>query len=406
MAMRESRPVEPRPYTPPDTRRRIGFVIGVVCFWGSLYVYIPTLAVFAGSIGASLSVIGFIVAAYGFVQFVLRIPVGYLSDRTGKRVPFIIGGLAANAIGDAGMALLSTPWMLVVWRGIHGIGAASFVPLSVYFAAFFRPENATRATALMIALTSGTQVFVSLLGGNLADTLGVTSTFWAGAVFGVAGVIAMAVAGERPIPAHRPMSIRRFRRVMTVRQLLIVSGLAAINQYLTFALTMGFVPVLADRLGASSTDLGVLTTLGFLSYAIASVIAAAAAARVGERNLIVAGSVVAALAALALPLAGTVFHVYALQVVGGLGKGVVFPILMGLAIKAAPERERASAMGVFQAVYAIGMFVGPATAGAVADAIGLSGLFVFVGILALGGALVAAIALGERAVSAARHPAG
>ena len=105
---------------------------------------------------------------------------GYLSDRTGKRMPFIIGGLAANAIGDAGMALLSTPWMLVFWRGVHGIGAASFVPLSVYFAAFFRPENATRATALMIALTSGTQVFVSLLGGKLADTFGVTSTFLGG----------------------------------------------------------------------------------------------------------------------------------------------------------------------------------------------------------------------------------
>ncbi len=404
--MSESRPAETRTYTSPNPRHRIVFVVGVVCFWGSLYVYIPTLAVFAGSVGASLSVIGFIVAAYGFVQFLLRIPVGYLSDRTGKRVPFIIAGLAATAIGDVGMALLSTPWMLVFWRGVHGIGAASFVPLSVYFAGFFRPENATRATALMVALTSGTQVFVSLLGGKLADEFGVTSTFWAGAVFGVAGIIAMTAAGERPIPAHSPMSLRRFGRVMAVRRLLVVSGLAAINQYLTFALTMGFVPVLADRLGASSTDLGVLTTLGFLAYAVASLIAATAAARIGERNLVVAGSIVAALAALTLPLASTVFQIYALQVVGGLGKGVVFPILMGLAIKSAPESERASAMGVFQAVYAIGMFAGPATAGAVAEAIGLSGLFVFVGFLALGGALIAAVALSDRAASTVRRPAG
>ena len=404
--MSESRPAETRTYTSPDSRRRIGFVVGVVCFWGSLYVYIPTLAVFAGSVGASLSVIGFIVAAYGFVQFLLRIPVGYLSDRTGKRVPFIIAGLVATAIGDVGMALLSTPWMLVFWRGVHGIGAASFVPLSVYFAGFFRPENATRATALMVALTSGTQVFVSLLGGKLAEEFGAPSTFWAGAIFGVAGIIAMAAAGERPIPAHTPMSLRRFGRVMAVRRLLVVSGLAAINQYLTFALTMGFVPVLADRLGASSTDLGVLTTLGFLAYAVASLIAATAAARIGERNLVVAGSIVAALAALTLPLASTVFQIYALQVVGGLGKGVVFPILMGLAIKSAPESERASAMGVFQAVYAIGMFAGPATAGAVAEAIGLSGLFVFVGFLALGGALIAAVALSDRAASTVRRPAG
>ncbi len=404
--MSKSGPEESAPYAASGSRRLIGFIVAVVCFWASLYVYVPTLAVFAGSVGASLSVVGFIVGSYGFVQFLLRIPVGYLSDRIGKRVPFIIAGLAANTIGAAGMALVATPWMLVFWRGVHGIGAASYVTSAVYFAAFFRPENATRATGLMIALTSGTQVVVSLLGGKLADSFGVTSTFWAAAVFGVVGVVAMVAAGERPLPAHRPMSLRRFGRVMSVRQLLVISGLAAINQYLTFALGLGFVPILADRLGASSTDLGILTTIGFSSFAIAAIIAAGLAARTGERNLVVAGSVIAAVAALALPLVQTVFQIYAVQAIGGLGKGVVFPVLMGLAIKSVPEDERASAMGVFQAVYAIGMFAGPATAGAIAEAIGLSGLFVFVGCLALAGALVAAVALSDRVASAVPRSTG
>ena len=389
-----------------ESRRLIGFIVAMACFWASLYVYIPTLAVFAGSVGASLSVVGLIIGSYGFVQFLLRIPVGYLSDRTGKRVPFIIAGLAANAIGAVGMGLVATPWMLVLWRGVHGIGAASYVTSSVYFAAFFRPENATRAAGLMIALTSGTQVAVSLLGGKLADSFGAASTFWAAAAFGVVGGVSMIAAGERPLPAHTPMSLRRFAKVMSVRRLLVVSGLAAINQYLTFALALGFVPILADRLGASSTDLGILTTIGFMSFAVAAIIAAALATRIGERNLVVAGSIIAALAALAFPLVQTLFQLNAVQIVGGLGKGVVFPTLMGLAIKSVPENERASAMGVFQAIYAIGMFAGPATAGAIADAIGLSGLFVFVGCLALAGAFIAAAALSERAAPAMPRSAG
>ena len=80
--------------------------------------------------------------------------------------------------------------------------------------------------------------------------------------------------------------------------------------------------------------------------------------------------------------------------------------MMGLAIKSVPENERASAMGVFQAIYAIGMFAGPATAGAIADAIGLSGLFVFVGCLALAGAFIAAAALSERVAPAMPRSAG
>ncbi len=378
------------PFTAPGIRQWVGFTIVVCCFWASLYVYIPTLAVYATSIGASLTMVGLMIGSYGFVQFLLRIPTGYLSDRLGKRVPFILVGLAANAAGAAGMALLASPWMLVLWRGVHGIGAASYVTSSVYFAAFFRPENATRAAGLMVAITSGTQVAVSLLGGMLAESYGVVTTFWAAAVFGVVGLLVMAVTGERRTKKHTPISLGRFARVITVPQLLIVAGLAAVNQYLTFALTMGFVPVLADRLGASNTDLGVLTTIGFGSYTVSALLAAWTVSRIGERRLVVAGSAATALTSLALPLVANIPQLYVAQALNGLGRGVVFPVLMGLAITSVPENERASAMGVFQAIYAIGMFAGPATAGAIAEVVGLSGLFVFVGALGLAGALVAA----------------
>ena len=43
--------------------------------------------------------------------------------------------------------------------------------------------------------------------------------------------------------------------------------------------------------------------------------------------------------------------------------------------------KRATAMGLFQAVYAIGMFTGPWLSGILADAIGLQPMFGIVGIL-------------------------
>ena len=48
---------------------------------------------------------------------------------------------------------------------------------------------------------------------------------------------------------------------------------------------------------------------------------------------------------------------------------------MGLAIQGMPQEERAAAMGFFQAVYAIGMFSGPAISGFIGHALGLQGVF-------------------------------
>ena len=42
---------------------------------------------------------------------------------------------------------------------------------------------------------------------------------------------------------------------------------------------------------------------------------------------------------------------------------------------AAPPHERATAMGTYQALYAIGMLTGPAVSGAVADGLGINWVF-------------------------------
>ncbi len=63
---------------------------------------------------------------------------------------------------------------------------------------------------------------------------------------------------------------------------------------------------------------------------------------------------------------------------GGGGRGLCYPIMMALSIRSVPSADRATAMGVFQAVYALGMFAGPASTGFMGDAFGIASIF-FVG---------------------------
>jgi MFS family permease len=59
----------------------------------------------------------------------------------------------------------------------------------------------------------------------------------------------------------------------------------------------------------------------------------------------------------------------------GLANGIGYPVLMGLSIAKVPDAERSTAMGMFQAIYAIGMFGGPWLSGILARAIGLQPMF-------------------------------
>jgi sugar phosphate permease len=174
------------------------------------------------------------------------------------------------------------------------------------------------------------------------------------------------------------MTIRRFRGVLGIRSLITSSGIGALSQFVTFGLNISFIPIFAHTLGATKTDLGTLTTISYVTYGLAALLSAVGGRRFGERAFVIAGSLFTTVTILVLPAIDTVPVLLLLLAVNSFARGMVFPVLMGISIREVPEYERASAMGVFQSVYAIGMFAGPAVAGVVADAIGITGLFLFI----------------------------
>ena len=54
---------------------------------------------------------------------------------------------------------------------------------------------------------------------------------------------------------------------------------------------------------------------------------------------------------------------------------MLYPVTMALSVNAVAPTDRATAMGVYQAVYALGMFAGPASAGFIGDGLGMASVF-------------------------------
>ena len=368
-------------------------------YWGALYVYSPILPVYAASLGASFTTVGVIVGAYGFVQMLLRIPVGIWSDRLGWRLPFLYAGHFFNLLGCLGLALAPNPAYLVLARGVFGISASTWVGFTVLYASYFPPDEAPKAMGVVSAINGiSLTVFIGL-GGQIAEIWGMESTFYVGAILAILGIVTTSPVKEQRV-TRRSLTVRQIRSVMTHPIVITTALISALNQYVIWATTFGFVPLYADGLGASKSALGIIGVIALLPYTLASLVNHRVAGRLGENRALFVGILVMSAMAFVVPLINSLPLLAITQGISGVGRGMTYPLLMGLSIRQIPEQDRATAMGAFQATYAIGMFLGPMTSGAVADIFGLAGAFVVAGSISSVAALVALILLKPEASEA------
>ena len=377
------------------------FQVGNLCFWLSLYFYVPTLPNYARDLGAPLTIVGTMLSAYGVVQLLFRIPTGVASDWWGRRKPVFIGGLIASLAGALAFAAATNPWALVGARALTGLAACAWVGITVMYAGYFPPNQSTRAIGWLNLTNAAGQVIATWSGGQLAEAYGPIAPFIASAVTAAIGLGIVALCPEpvraRSAPTIGTMSASRLWKTATAPALIGVSLLSAIQNYAAFSTVFGFTPVYAKELGATSSDLGTLTALSLVPFAIAQPLTAGFNARFGSRFVVVVGLLTIGLTAIATPFCTTMVALLAVQVVAGFGRGVTGTTLMGLSIRHVSSEERATAMGVYQAVYAIGMFLGPLVGGAIGEAEGLGAIFVSTGALQLGATLVAWRILNPRA---------
>jgi len=368
------------------------FYLVTTLYWFALYAYVPYLSPYATSIGASYKMVGLIVGSYGFTQMVLRIPLGIISDTLNKRKIFVIGGVLLGFISSMGMAILPYPGWLLVFRSLAGASAAAWVAYSVLFSSYFEDHEAPKAIGIINSFTSLGQALAMAFGMVAAQFFRQEITFWVASIGGAIGLVASFWVVDKPVENRKPLKVHQLLEVGKDLQLLLVSGLAILSQLVTFGTTYGFTPVVANDLGASNFELGLLTLLSTLPVVFASAFSGSVLVkRWGEGKTIVIGFLISALACIAIPYSGNMLILYITQIIGGFGRGISFPLLMGLSIKTVPGERRATAMGFFQAIYGLGMFMGPVIVGFFGDTIGMVWGFWATGMMSLAGAAITAV---------------
>ncbi|MDR3564394.1 MAG: MFS transporter [Negativicutes bacterium] len=374
-----------------DIRRKVYLAMAVGCCWFSLFAYLPILPTYARDLGASYEMIGVIAGSYGLMQVLLRLPLGIMADKFNRRKIFISFGLVLCVLSGAGMWLIPGVVPLLFFRAVAGIAATAWVVHTVLYVSYYPPVDSAKAMGIVNAISVAGQMIGTLLGGWLAYRFGDEVTFLLATVGGVVGLVfSFAVADNRQM-RRETLRVTDLLEVGKDGSLLLASLLALILQLVTYGTIYGFIPIAARAIGADNFQLGLLPTLFMLPGVCFSVLSGRIATWLGSRRAVITGFTIMAGAAAAVPFATSMATLYLSQIAAGLGWGLAFSLLMEYGINPVAENKRATAMGYLQAIYSVGMFVGPVLVGLLAGSVGLDWGFWAVGATGLAAAVISAI---------------
>ncbi|MCL2665684.1 MAG: MFS transporter [Defluviitaleaceae bacterium] len=371
------------------------YFIMTALMWYSLYTYVPFLTAYADiDLKAGFVLAGLIAGSYGFTQMVIRIPLGIVSDLLKKRKIFISAGMAVSAASGLGMYFFQNPFALLVFRSLSGVSAAVWVIVAVLFASYFKPGESVKAIGYVNAANTFGTVTGLLTGGLLANAFGTRSTFLLGAGAGFAAFLLSFWIIENREIKKEPLRIKDMAAVSKNKLLLCASAFALLSQYIVFTTAYGFTPVLVRGLTGGNFNMSMVSVCAALpGLALGPLTGTVLHKKLGPAKTVMIGFFIAGASCIAMPYCTEVYALFIAQFFGGAGTVTVYTMLAGLSVRGVEESKRATAMGFFQAVYGLGMFIGPFFAGIVSENFGLNAAFVVTGCVGLAAFAAAGITM-------------
>lgn len=168
-----------------------------------LFIILPVFAIYAETLTASTPMLaGVAVGIYGLTSALLQIPMGWLSDRFGRRVVVFVG-LAVFVFGSLVAAAATDIWQMILGRALQGAGAVS-AALTAWVADLSRDEVRAKVMALIGIMIGLTFIASLIMGPLLAGAVGVAGIFVLVAGLGVVGMLLVGTL----VPAGRDSAYR------------------------------------------------------------------------------------------------------------------------------------------------------------------------------------------------------
>ena len=329
-----------------------------------IFLMLPIFSAYAVRYpNASLALAGVAFGIYALSQCVFQIPLGWASDRWGRR-PVLVMGLALFSLGSLGCALATDIYGLIFARALQGSAAVGSVALAA-LADFTRPSVRTQAFTIT-GIAIGSAFMIGLLGGPvLAAHIGLNGLFY---VLAALGFLAMLLAWTsfpqaREASQHEPpLALKPILFSIDLRPIFIATFV------LSFALNLFFFtyPLSWTEIGLEKADLWKVYMIIFLPSIVLVFPYMRRAEKRGHYRLPILLGWVTATAGYVVYLFGAQ-HDFLLYLSGAaffLGYSLFQPMLPAFLTQRIPQGGRGAATGVYTFFGFVGSSLGGMLAGA------------------------------------------
>lgn len=349
--------------TPLEVRATVSLsaIYGLRLF--GMFIILPVFALWAAALpGWDKAWVGFAMGVYGFTQAILQVPVGWLSDRVGRK-PVLYIGLAVMALGSFICASSTSVAGVVLGRMLQGAGAISSVTIALT-ADLTRESQRTKAMAL-IGITIGLSFALSfVVAPFLATVIGVPGIF---ALTGSMALAAMAVVRYMvpDAPETGPREPVRWSLILRDGQLMRLNfGMFSLHALLMALFLV--VPFNLTAAGLAPKDHWML----YLGVILASLVLVAPVirSRRAESGSMMAASTVMMLSVVALAVLPLSLWSMAIALTLFFAAfNFLEAKLPALVSVRAPANAKGSASGVFASLQFLGIFTGASLGGLIAQ---------------------------------------
>jgi MFS family permease len=267
------------------------------------------------------------------------------------------------------MLLFYHPMAFLAGRALGGVAASSWVTFTVLYSSYFNPDESTKSITMINMANQIGRMLSFVFAGLFVAHFGPRSAFLVSAIGGfLALALSIGVHEEAKIPGKKPVRVRDLlavagepqsagdkhpRGVCADRGLfhLLLVHVKPRRRHWSHAGPAQLHEHYSDRAGHCGQLCGQQVILKWID----------------AKWLVFTGFLVTALYCVLLPFTHTIPQLYGMQSIAGIGNTLTLSVLMGLCVRDIGTDRRAAAMGFFQAVYGLGMTVGPVIMGFIAD---------------------------------------
>ncbi|MFB6081122.1 MAG: MFS transporter [Haloferacaceae archaeon] len=374
-----------------------------------LPLYVASGNVSGGTFGLSTALVtGIILSAFGFFMSLVQPVAGNLSDRTGRRTAFVVGGLLVLAVANFAYTLAGSYASMLLIRIGQGVGVAITVPATLALVNDLSTDD-TRggsmgvfSTFRMLGYGVGPVVAGSVIhGGPYAlsgiDLTGFEAAFYIASLGALLGALLVYgfvndpdvdTAAEHTADAGGEHSVAVFERdgpgtldsVFTL-------GLASLFMAIGIALIAPMESIVNHHLHQSATLFGVEFAAFTFGQVVTQSPVGAWSDEYGRKPFILLGLICLIPSTLAQGFVGTPAAMVTVRFVQGIAGAMVFAPAFALAGDIARQSNAGTTLSVLTMAFGLGIAIGPLAGGWLVG-YGYAVPFAFGAVLALLGAVL------------------